>query len=67
MSPSDTFTFSEVCLNFDKIPVILNSTFLEISPCSKPKYISSEYKLSDGLSVVVAPVQPKNWLIDLSE
>ena len=42
ISPSDTITFSESCLKPDKIPVILNSTFLSSSPSSKPKYISSE-------------------------
>ena len=66
MSPSETFKFFDVCLNFDIIPVILNSTFLVKSPSSYPKYISSEWILSVGDMGDVTPVHPKNWLIVLS-
>ena len=46
--------------NSDNTPVILNSTFLDKSPFSYPKTVSSERTLSAVLIPMLTPLHPKN-------
>ena len=68
VSPSVTLTVSDTWTKSDNTPVNLISTFLEVSPSSYPKYISSDLTLSPLIISLNSPegdVQPHpiNWLI----
>ena len=54
------FTLPEITKS-DRTPVILNSTFLEISAFSYPNTTSSALKSSASCIVDTTPLHPKNW------
>ena len=64
-SPSEVKLIVVIGTNLEMTPVILNSTFLDVSPFSYPKITSSDLISSAVLMVFVTPEQFKNWFIVL--